>query len=274
MPRVTITFLCLCAVIITPLFGSPQQEAAIENGWRHLSQMKSVEALDQFAAEEGSPASAREARLGKTLALISTSRTTKNIAETRRQLESLRSEDPDDDPGIAASYYLARLSQHDSQAPDPQVAIATYRRLLSLHPGHPIAELSAAKLAILLLYDDSTPTELTARIDELYALILTLQQSSSQRDTRLILAEALLRLNHDHARAYPLIVYCIERELIRRPKRLQSLLLQAGESARKLGYLNEAAHYYSRYVEEFPRNNRADEVRRRLNALQAKGETS
>lgn len=269
MPRISVALLCFSSLVLTPLPGATEQDDAIETGWRNLSQMKSAEALSQFSELASQSNPQREARLGEALARLSTAaRTAKIRATSRRQLEALSTENPNDETGIAAAYYLARLQQLDEQNPDPKFAIKTYRRLLANHPGHPIAEQAAPKLAILLLYDDVSEKELARRLDEITAIIPTLTHPHSQRDTRLVLAEALLRLTHDHARAYPLLVHCLQHDMIKRPVRLSVILLQAGESARKLGLLPEAARYYAQYVEQFPRDNKTDEIRRRLIALQ------
>lgn len=272
MPHVKISLLCFSALILTSLAGATEPENSIETGWRNLSHMKNAEALSQFSELASQTAPQREARLGEALARLSTpSRTAKIRAASRQQLAELSAESPSDDTGIAAAYYLARLWQLDEQDPDTEFAIKTYRRLIAEHPGHPIAEQAASKLAILLLYDDVSVTELNQRFDEIAAIIPSLQHTNSQRDVRLVLAEALLRLTHDHARAYPLIAYCLKHDLVQRPVRFSSLLLQAGESARKLGLHDEAVRYYTRYVEQVPRDNKTDEIRRRLIALQQGG---
>ncbi len=257
-PLFSLILACTIAAAEPPL-SNPQ------SGWAALSRMDSDKALASFS----STAASRQTRLGHALALLgSTNNSPSKLAPCRRELIALRDEDPHDDSGIAATFYLARIAQHFDGMIDPQAAINTYRTLLADHPGHPIAELAAPKLAIALLYADVSDQELQVRFTKIAALIPNLRHITNQRDTRLILADALLRLTNDHARAYQLITWCLERDLIHRASRLNNYLLQAGESARILGHETEAIAYYQRYIKSFPRDNKTDEIRRRLRILE------
>ncbi len=248
-------------------FGADTASSAPESGWVALSRMDSITAKENFLGST----STRESRLGHALALLGgAEKTTANLQNCRRELIELRDEDPSDDYGIASTYYLARIAQHYDKEPDVAAIISTYRDLLANHPGHPVAELAAPKLAMLLLYADVTSDEQDARFDEIEALIPSLIHPHNQRDTRLVLADALLRLRRNHERAYPLIKYCLDQNLILRSTRLNQYLLQAAEAARKLGLRVEAIRLYERYIETFPHDDKTDEVGRRLQRL--KGE--
>lgn len=210
------------------------------------------------------PAS-RPARLGYALAFLQLrSRTAGNIAAAAERLEALRRENADDDTGIAAAYYLARIAQVHRLTPDRPAAVAGYRALLAAHPGHPCAQLAAPKLAILLLYDDVAAPEWERRVAEIEALIPRLSAPGAVRDTRLTLAGAFIRLQHDHARAYPLLATCLADGTLARKPRLNGVLLQAAESAHQLGRADDEARWYEQFLAEFPRDAKADEIRRRL----------
>ena len=83
----------------------------------------------------------------------------------------------------------------------------------------------------------------------------------------LVLADALLRLQHDQARAYPLLSYCLDADLVAPTPRLGGLLLEAAQCARALRRPADAIRYYRRYLAEYPHEDRTPEVRRRLAAL-------
>jgi len=245
--------------------GAESSVPLIDSGWTALARMDNAKGLELFSHDQ----STRDQRLGYALALLgSTNDSPSKLDPCRRELIALREENPHDDSGIAATFYLARIAQHFEGNGDPQAAIITYRTLLADHPGHPLAELAAPKLAITLLYEDVSDQELQTRFTEIDSLIPRLQHMPNQRDTRLILADALLRLTNDHARAYVLITWCLERDLIQRASRLNNYLLQAGESARILGHKTEAIAHYQRYIKSFPRDNKTDEIRRRLRKLE------
>jgi hypothetical protein len=251
--------------LLAPLVHGADAPADCRRGWQELSLLNAGEARQAFAAAH--PAN-REARLGEALSLLqSRSRTPETIAAAAHLLESLCRERADDDSGIAAAYYLARVEQVHRFAPNRPAALAGYRALLAAHPGHHYAQLASPKLALLLLYDDVPPAEWEHRVGEVQALISQLTEPEARRDTQLVLATALIRLRHDHARAYPLIASCLAAGSVTRMTRLNALLVQAAESAERLGRPAEAAGYYQHFLAEFPRDSKSDEIRRRLGLL-------
>jgi len=261
----------LCALLSVCRLSGSAPEARLREAWDELARLNPNVARDGFAAVTAAQPAEREARFGLALASLNTQpRRAATLAAARREFTALRDENPRDDFGIGATYYLARLDQILDDPPNPVAAVAGYRALLAAHPGHPYAELAAPKLAILLLYDDVTPAIWELRLVELTALLPRLQSPEACRDTRLVLADALIKLQRDHARAYPLLVHCLEHNLIARMPRLNAVRLQAAESARQLGRESEAIAHYTRYVEQFPHDVKTPEVRRRLGELQQK----
>lgn len=232
------------------------------DGWLSLSQMNVSEAVSSFAADTDP---SRRARLGAALALFNSQPHTEiKQQDATEQLARLQAENADDDIGIAATFYLARIHQIVDVPGATQDGISSYRALLRDHPGNPIAEMAAPKLAILLLYDEVSNEVWDRRAGEIETLIPRLQSRHSRRDTRLILAQALLKLQSDHERALPLIEYCLQHDLVVRPPRRSSLLLQAAESARILQRPQLAAQYYRLFITEFPYDSKTDEARHRL----------
>jgi hypothetical protein len=252
--------------------GESVAQADVHRGWQELSLQDANEAQATFAAIAADHPGRRDARLGEALALLQLrSRTPGNIADATGRLESLRAENPDDDVGIGAAYYLARIAQVHRFTPDRETAVAGYRALLAAHPAHHYAQLAAPKLAALLLYDDVPPAEWDRRVAEIEALIPQLMAPEAIRDTRLTLAMALIRLRHDSARAYPLFAACVNAGTLTRLTRINTVLLQAAECAQQLGQPAAAARYYAQFLGEFPQDAKSDEIRRRLAALDAKG---
>lgn len=250
--------------------GQGDARADTQLGWHELSLLKASEAQAAFASALSADPASRNARLGAALALLQLrSRTDANIATAAAAFESLRRENPDDDAGIGAAYYLARIQQLHSSTPDRAAAVAGYRALLAAHPGHAYAQLAAPKLALLLLYDDVPPAEWERRVAEIEALIPQLTAPEAIRDTRLTLAMALIRLRNDHARAYPHFAACLAAGLVTRAPRLNTVLLHAAESAQVLGRPAEAAGYYSDFLANFPSDVKSDEIRRRLTQLKS-----
>lgn len=244
----------------------------VKCGWNDLFQVDANAARQAFTAAQALRPSDREARLGEALALLGAQpRTDSNLAHARELLDGLRTENANDDPGIAAAYYAARIIQLHSPEPDRRAAITAYRALLAAHPTHPCAQLAAPKLAILLLYDDVPPVEWEHRVAESEALLAHATAPETVRDLRLILADAYLRLRRDQARALPLLEQCLAAPTPIRSAHLDTVLIEAAECARLLGHKTEAIGYFERHLAEFPRDIKADEIRRRIADLNAGG---
>jgi tetratricopeptide (TPR) repeat protein len=248
--------------------GESVAQAGAHHGWQELSLQDANEAQSLFAAVAADSPGRRDVRLGEALALLQLrSRTPGKIADAARILESLRAENPNDDVGIGAAYYLARIAQVHSFTPDRDAAVAGYRALLAAHPTHHYAQLAAPKLAMLLLYDDVPSIEWDRRVAEIEAFIPRLKAPEAIRDTRLTLAMALIRLRHDPVRAYPLFAACVNAGTLTRLTRINTVLLQAAECAQQLGHPAAAARYYTQFLGDFPQDAKSDEIRRRLAAL-------
>jgi len=259
-------WLAWCLLAVTAAAAPPV--AGVPAGWRELTLLNANAAHDLFSTAVAADSSNRPARLGLAVSLLGVQpRTDGTIAAAAEMFTALRAENADDDEGIGAAYYLARIQQLHRSTPDRQAAVEAYRALLAAHPDNHYAQMAAPKLAVLLLYDDVAPDEWERRVAEIGSLLPRLTTAEAVRDTRLVLAGALIRLRRDHARSYPLVTACLDANLVNRLPHLNTLLLQAAESARQLGKTSAAVAYYRRFLDDFPRDIKADEVRRRLDAL-------
>ncbi|MEO6875160.1 MAG: hypothetical protein ABI222_10100 [Opitutaceae bacterium] len=270
--RVPRLFSIVAAIMLPVVFTQGQGDPAstLQRGWEELGLLNAGTAQQAFATAMAANPASREARLGNALAFLQLrSRTAGNSAAAVERLEDLRRENPDDDTGIAATYYLARIEQVHRITPNRPAAVAGYGALLAAHPSLPCAQLAAPNLALLLLYDDVPAPEWERRVTEIETLIPRLSTPEAVRDTRLILADAFIRLRHDHTRAYPLFAACLADATITRKPRLNGVLLQAAESAHQLGRSADEVRWYEQFLSEFPRDAKADEIHRRLASLPA-----
>jgi len=101
-----------CALPWTASRGAGETAFPLHAGWQDLALVNASDAQRVFAtAQETNPAS-REARLGAALTLLQLrSHTPSHVADSAELLENLRRENPNDDVGIGAAYYLARIQQ-------------------------------------------------------------------------------------------------------------------------------------------------------------------
>jgi len=74
------------------------------------------------------------------------------VARAEAMLRGLVAANPADEPALYARYLLARIAHLHRPAEGAEIESA-YRAVLTAAPGHPLAQLAAGKLALLLLYE-------------------------------------------------------------------------------------------------------------------------
>ena len=77
--------------------------------------------------------------------------TAAKVAEAETQLRGLLADPAADEPAICARYLLARIAHLHRPAEIAEIE-AAYRAVIAAAPAHPLAQLAAGKLAVLLLY--------------------------------------------------------------------------------------------------------------------------
>lgn len=264
-----IVLLALAASALSPAIAERDQaaqDAAARAhsplaGWNALSILQPRDALERFAEHPGDP----EARFGEAMAFLALQPKSRlNVERAGSLLRSLAESDPQSDLAVSARYHLARIAHIHAYEPNVEDAARQYEALLADYPSHPAAEQAAPKLAIVWLYADVDDATWDARLARLEALAPRLSSNAARRDLRLALAEAILRLRQDHARALEHLWPVLRDGVISRSSRATEIWLQAAESSAILGRPADAALAYRRFLELAPRDVRASEVRRRL----------
>lgn len=200
----------------------------------------------------------REAQLGLAVTLVNVQpKTSANIERAAAILEVLRG---NDELGITATYYLARLEQVHRFTPDPGKALERYDQLYREHPGHPLAQMGVVKAALLRLYITRLPFE------EVEATGVKLSDPDAVRDFHLVLADAAGRLGLSDEQALKHLLAAEQAGLAKR-KTAGDVWIRIGELARLSGKRDLAARYYGKFLEDFPNDQRAFLVRERSTAL-------
>lgn len=256
---------CLLAV---PLLGGAAGPADLESAWGEGARLDFTGAARAF----GRLGDGREARFGRAVMLLNAQpRSAANTAAARDLLTALRTEDPGDDTGVGALYYLARIAQFHEAQPDLATARARFTELIARHDAHFYGQLARLKLATLEIYAPATPSPAAQRVAAAEALGAPLRQASLARDFHLLVAEACLRFELPVARA---LDHFLAAEATGAPVRevvRAALFVQIAECARETGRPELARRFYERFLAEFPRDARGATVRSRLAALPPEG---
>lgn len=242
---------------------APRTEAA-EAGWEALADLAFVEAREAFARGDGDD---RRARLGRGLAALNAKPKTRETVEAaRRDFAGVAERNPSDDLGIRARYFLGRIAQLHQYDPDWEEAGRIYERLYREHPNHPYAQLAAAKLILVRVYDSSPHEEKLRRLDELGPLAPGITHPVAYLAFHYTLGAAHLAVGGSEQAALDHLVKAAEAGITQARTRA-TVYVRIGELARIQGREETAREYYGRFLAEFPRESRVSLIRTRLAGL-------
>jgi hypothetical protein len=247
----------------TVLLAGDSRPLSDRSGWEALLHLQNREAARIFTESDS-----RQTRLGEALALINLQPQTRaNFNQALALLSALYESNPHDTTGIAANYYLGRIEQLNPFGANPAQAAALYEALIQAHPNSPYAQMAAPKLAILKIYllpRQNTHAMLLKQLADNPGKYLT--EATAIRDFNLILADAYARfqISDDAALKHLLAVYH-SGALVGKAR--SDVLLRIGELSRLLGDKEQAALFYQRFLDEFPRDQRTHTIRERLEAV-------
>ncbi len=253
--------LAILAVLQTarPAEGTP----AIEQAWEKASMLLTNEAYDDFLQIRKTGKSPREADFGVALMLLNKQpKSDGNLDKAAGIFEQI-SGSGDDDLGMLAGYYRARIEQVHRRTQNPAKAVALFTKLIERHPEHPMAQFAVVKRAMIEIYDDS-PME--SKRELLAALEKTADEMThppAKRDLELILADSYVRLFQDDGRTLKHLL-AADTIGITRAKPRADVWIRIAELARLLGEKDIAATYYGKFLKEFQRDSRHYTIQERL----------
>lgn len=223
----------------------------LAEAWLKAARMLPAEAHREFAAA----AESREVLLGRAVTLLNVPPVTPgNLERAARWLESLRG---DDEVGIAATYFLARLEQVHRMPPNPERALRLYEELYHRHPQHPLAQMGWVKAAIWRVYEPGTDFAALERSGE------GLTDPQAVRDFHLAMADAAGRLRLPAEKQLEHLL-AVDRVGVAKRKTAGDVWVRIAELAREAGQMELAREYARRFLAEFPNDQRAHLVRERL----------
>lgn len=238
----------------------------LDEAWELTSQTRLREAAAAFRA----PAAAgdREARLGAAVVALELPPTTpEKTARAREELAALVAAEPNDEPGLRARYLLGRLRQLASSDDDERGAPELVA-LAQEHPAHYLAQLAVLKLVQHRLYATSTTLSPGQRLAAAEQALAKVTRPELLRDFHLVLGDAYLFFGDQRATALP---HYRAAEGLGIPEATvrATVLVQIGELARLEGQRAVAISAYREFLQDYRRDLRAFEVRKRLAALEA-----
>lgn len=220
---------------------------AAEEGWQELAGYLFRDAHDAFTREP--IGTDRMRALGAAASLLNDPPITPGkVARAEAQLRELLAANPADEPALYARYLLARIAHLHRPAEIAEIETA-YRAVIAAAPAHPLAQLAAGKLALVLLYqrpDLTVPQRLTAA-----AALAPVAGAEQLPETACIyyrvLAEAALFYDVMDGR----VLAWLQRADAMGTHEIMtatSLRIQLAEVARALGRREEALAYYRQYL--------------------------
>ncbi len=251
-----------------PLRAGPVSAEA--EGWQLLSGYLFGDAYNAFGR---APADSRSRALGLAASRLNHQPVTPGkVAEVEEQLHALIAVNGSDDAGIYARLLLARIAHLHRPAEVAEIE-AAYRAVIVANRAHPVAQVAATKLALVLLYqrpDLSVPQRLAAAA-ELEAVAGAAALPETACGYYRALAGAALFYDVLDARVLAWLQHA--NELGTRDVLVASALrIQLAEVARALGRREEALAYYRRFLDSIlPTDNRYLTAQERMEDLAKEG---
>lgn len=259
----------LCWLFLLPAAVATASD--LSDGWSAIASYRADDALRSFqaAAKSESPAVAREARLGRGIALLAKQPTTSSqIDEARRLLVEL-AESGGDDPAQAARFYLGRIAQHHQETPDAAEAAKQFRRLIAEHERSVWAQSALSRLALLQLYQLDLESPPAQRVKAAEDLLLRAHVPTAEGELHIAIAEAIFFYRLPAQQALPHLLAAEPLGGYDRVGRAD-VLVQIAELSRLGGHYAQAAKYYRLFLEENPRDTANYTARRHLEEVEAK----
>ncbi len=227
--------------------GTLRGAPAVEAGWRDLAGYLFHDAHEVFL--RASTGSERGRVLGAAASLLNDSPVTAaKVAEVEAQLRGLLADRAADEPAICARYLLARIAHLHRPAEIAEIE-AGYRAVIAMAPAHPLAQLAAGKLALVLLYqrpDLGVPARLAAAA-ELAPIAGAAQLPETGCAYYRALAGAALYYDVLDERV---LAWLVRADVLETHDIVTatSLRLQLAEVARALGHREQALAYYRQFL--------------------------
>lgn len=262
------------ALVITALLSPAVQAAeaprSLPEIWRNGSLLMFKESQRDFEnLKENSNIDPRETGTGAAVMLLNRQpKTDENAMLAYAMLDEVIAGGADDDLGLMARYYQARVRQYHQQDPDIEEADRIYQELYRQYPETFWGQLAFTKHAALLIMGETDNDAAIAAIDEIEAQQDILTDPAIQSAHFDMMARAKLFFVEDndaaldyYTKAWKAGVPSIDR--------LKDTLISIGTLAEETGDDALAIEVYQAFVDRFIRDKRYYSIKKRLERLTA-----
>ncbi len=241
-------------------------EAAASAAWGDMGRLLQQEAAIGFERlHKHQPT--REIQYGYAVSLINRQpKTQSNLDKALAIFADLQKEG--DDLSVKSLYFKGRIHEYHDLEPDVTTALASYRELIAKYPDHTFAQIAATNLAFCLLYESTPPEEKARRVEELSQIASRLTLPAAKRELNRIIGGYLLMTEDKPAEALPYLVAASRIDFRRFTARIDNYV-RIAEAARQVGQNDLAIEFYSKFLNETTRDNRAQLISERLESLKA-----
>ncbi|MBK8856114.1 MAG: tetratricopeptide repeat protein [Opitutaceae bacterium] len=243
----------------------------LSTAWQALADYRAAEAVRIFerAAKADDPATVREARFGRAVALLARQPIEPAQIEAARVIFAGLAGEENSDIALAARFYLARIAQHHAAQPDEAAAVGYYRQIIELQPESIWAQTALSRLAILQIYPLDAVQSPAERISRTEKLLDLARGPAAQCELHWLLAEAVFFYQLPAVQALP---HLLAAEKLGRLDAVAQadVTVQIAEVSVIAGDVEQARTFYQKLLDGFPRDQRRFMVQQKLAALDGK----
>jgi tetratricopeptide (TPR) repeat protein len=244
-------------------------EPMAAEAWAQLGRLLFDDAQQKFTAAELAGATGPDLQLGQAVSwLMRQPKTSGNVEQALLGLRQVQAEEPAGSRWqLAARYLEGRVWQFHHSQPDEARAAQIYAELWQAYPETYWGQVAFLKLAIIRLYAPGEGRERKRQVlEELAVEVERVGEVAVRSTVHRALSEAYARLLGDLAGQMRHGWVALKLGVAKENARAR-LLVQVGQAAQALGEAEVAREAYQRFLADFPRDERAWLVARRLAAL-------
>lgn len=255
-------------LVVSSWLSADEPARSLEGAWTDASRILHNDAYR--AAEALSEAGVGpEADLARAILLLSRQpKTQANVVESERILESVAAADSELRP--QALYVLGRIAQYHLATPDYEQAMKRYDAARAAGPESFFGELAFVRRAIIRLIRKAPGEDPVALLASLSAEAVEIRRPEVRRGFHAVAFDWAKRQGLSPSVALEQGVLAERLGLVDRDTR-SFLLVGVATTAEEAGERATAIAFYETFLRDFPRDNRAFQVRQRLEELNRAG---